>query len=543
MKLDILKKLLQSGTEKEMNTLLYWRVLLVNRMTLVVIAICIFLLFINVYSNLYFHAFISISAVFLVLPVFWINKLRKYDIAFIYFVFLCTTAVCIASHLAFISYRFTDTENTLFFFSVLTIFLLDGNKSKLIFLIVSLEVFALKFEKFAYQGLDVDGLFYLMFVNDAVLIVGFYAFSSMFKNFLKKSLVKTKYHEKVLYSLIDNIPLFIGLYDKTGKYVMVNKRYEPSYLMSRKEIIGKRLRDVLHEDSIDIYEPMLEKALLGEEVEFYEKTRMKNGSFIIANGKYIPVYDENGEVEFVTITVNDVTKLEAIRLELEDANRGKDRLLSIIAHDVKSPLNNFEAILKNGEEKILSKDDFSKLVHKLKIQFEPIKQTIEQLLSWSLKQMKNQESKLEDQNLNDIIDGTLLMLKPNVISKKLTITQEGSIESIFADKNHLSIIFRNILHNAVKFTPKNGEIKILYRNESDIGIVEISDTGVGMNIDLITHILQGKSVESSLGTSKEKGTGLGLSLCVELLKNNNGSMDIESSEGKGTIFRLKLPLH
>jgi signal transduction histidine kinase len=288
---------------------------------------------------------------------------------------------------------------------------------------------------------------------------------------------------------------------------------------------------------------MLEKALLGEEVEFYEKTRIKNGSFIIANGKYIPVYDENGEVEFVTVTVNDVAKLEAIRLELEDANRGKDRLLSIIAHDVKSPLNNFEAILKIGEEKILNKDDFSKIVHKLKIQFEPIKQTIEQLLSWSLKQMKNQESKLEDQNLNDIIDGTLLMLKPNVISKKLTITQEGSIESIFADKNHLSIIFRNILHNAVKFTPKNGEIKILYRNESDIGIVEISDTGVGMNIDLITQILQGESVESSLGTSKEKGTGLGLSLCVELLKNNNGSMDIESSEGKGTIFRLKLPLH
>lgn len=543
MKLHIFKKLLQVGTEREMNTLLYWRVLLVNRMTFLVIAIGIFLFFINFYSTLYFHALISIATTFFILPVFWINRLKKYDIAFIYFVFLCTTAIGIASHSAFISYRFTDTENMLFFFLVATLFLLDGKRSKFIFVMLSFEVLILKYEKFAFQGLDVDGLFYLMFVNNAALVVGLFAFSSMFKKFLIKSLAKTNYHEKVLYSLIDNIPLFIGLYDKTGKYIMVNKRYEKSYLMSRKEIVGKRLRDVLHEDSVDLYEPMLEKALKGEEVEFYEKTPMKDGSFIIGNGKYVPVYDENGAVEFVTITVNDVTKLEAIRLELEDANRGKDRLLSIVAHDVKSPLNNFEAILKIGEEKILNKDDFSKIVHKLKIQFEPIKQTIEQLLSWSLKQMKNQDSELEDQNLNDIIDGALLMLKPDVISKTLTITQEGSIKSIFADKNHLSIICRNILHNAVKFTPKNGEIKIAYMNESDIGIVEISDTGVGMSADVIKHVLQGESVESSLGTFKEKGTGLGLSLCVELLKNNNGSMEIESSDGKGTTFRLKLPLH
>ena len=109
------------------------------------------------------------------------------------------------------------------------------------------------------------------------------------------------------------------------------------------------------------------------------------------------------------------------------------------------------------------------------------------------------------------------------------------------DENHFKIIIRNLIHNALKFTPHGGQVHIKFEEDNTGLKIKISDSGVGMNSDLVRDIMDKKLIRSTWGTQGEKGTGLGLSLSIELLEKNNGKIEIDSQLLKGTTFIVHLP--
>lgn len=537
-----LKSFLKTGVDPGMDTLSRWRVLLVNWVVTVALLICLALIVINSSNGLYIHALISVIAIACLSLIFFMHQSGRYFLGSLYFINLCIVFTTAASLFAFEQNRFTETENVLYFFLLMALFLLDGGGAQVQFWFIVAMIFALKIAKGHFQDPAQNQDFGFLLVNVSVVVLALYSFSTLFMKFLKKSLNETQKQQNILYSLIDNIPLYIGIYDNKGYYTMVNLKYEGTFQMKREEIIGKRLRDIIPEKNIDVYEPMLQKALNGEEVEFHEQTEMKDGSVITANGKYIPIFDDEGNVTSVTVSLFDVTKLEAMRKELEIANQAKDRLLNIVSHDIKSPLSNFESLLRISKEKLINKEEFENYIEDLREQFSPIQQTVMELLEWSKMQMHAMTPNPEVLDLKEVVDETVKALLPNITQKKLNLEMDDQLDFLFADKTHLKIVLRNILHNAIKFTPVKGDIKFSTQASHDQGVIHIFNSGDTMAQSAIDEVMQGKVVSSTPGTKGEQGTGLGLNVCLDLVKKNNGNMEIESKESHGTTFKIRLPI-
>ena len=145
-------------------------------------------------------------------------------------------------------------------------------------------------------------------------------------------------------------------------------------------------------------------------------------------------------------------------------------------------------------------------------------------------------------NAKDIIKTNIVLSNYISKSKDQTITAEINDDFfVYADENMVNLIFRNLLSNAMKFTPINGKIKISVIENSQFVQISVSDSGAGISEENIQKILSNDNFHTSRGTSNEKGTGLGLKLCKDFIKKNNGAFFIESKIGKGSTFVFTLP--
>jgi signal transduction histidine kinase len=230
--------------------------------------------------------------------------------------------------------------------------------------------------------------------------------------------------------------------------------------------------------------------------------------------------------------------------ELELANNTKDKLFSIISHDLKSPFNallGFADLLYNQYEEFTD-ESRRKFILAIKESAETSYALLEKLLTWSLAQRNALKAKPEKIDLKEIAENKLNLLK-NIAAIK-NIEMINRIESgtfAFADKEMINAVILNLLNNAVKFTHRDGTITI--ENSLKDGLVQISvtDNGIGIAATDIENLFKIKSSFSTLGTSNEKGTGLGLIICKEFIENNGGEIWVESQPDKGSKFIFTLP--
>lgn len=230
--------------------------------------------------------------------------------------------------------------------------------------------------------------------------------------------------------------------------------------------------------------------------------------------------------------------------ELEKANNTKQKLFSIIAHDLKNPfvsiygfaeLIRFEALsLKNKE--------ISELSGTLLESSEKIVQLIDNLTKWSLLQENTLAVTPVEFDLAKELRTINTQLKLNAELKNIQInTQIPETAIVFADSEMISTVIRNILSNAIKFSNKNGKIDIKAEMRDSFIDISIADNGVGMSDELKERILKGDKINSSLGTSFEKGTGIGLSICREFVQLNKGKLDIQTAINEGSVFTISIP--
>jgi PAS domain S-box-containing protein len=237
-------------------------------------------------------------------------------------------------------------------------------------------------------------------------------------------------------------------------------------------------------------------------------------------------------------------KLEKYSQELKELNAGKDKLFSIIAHDLKSPFNpllGLSEIMVNDFESLTPEEikDFNKEIYNaLKNEYT----LLENLLHWSRLETGQMEFNPEKINLYDKTESVINLLSGNAKLKDITLSNETD-KDIFvsADPNMLHSILQNLISNSIKFTNKDGLIKTYAEKVSNDFIqITVSDNGVGMTNDQ-TEDLFGLTATSTKGTNNEKGTGLGLMICKEMAERQGGTISVKSEVGKGTDISFTLP--
>ena len=251
-------------------------------------------------------------------------------------------------------------------------------------------------------------------------------------------------------------------------------------------------------------------------------------------------------------------KLTKSETELRDLNKHKDKIISVLAHDLRSPftgLLGFTDLLANYIDQLETEEirESAKNIHNVA---NNLFKLLNNLLDWSRFQGGKIKYSPSDENLLQCVIEVVRLFKVNAEQKSISLnTDIGEYINVWADRKMLDIILRNLISNAIKFTPIGGEVNITSRvikfiNEKNnnslktsIDVVEIrvQDNGTGIEEDILAQLLNSNSQISTKGTNDETGTGLGLSLCKELIEKQGGEINIESKVGDGTLVKFTLP--
>ena len=225
-------------------------------------------------------------------------------------------------------------------------------------------------------------------------------------------------------------------------------------------------------------------------------------------------------------------------LVLSELNKTKNKLFSILSHDLKAPINSIQqilAMLKNGE---ISEEELKILTEHLVTQVDGTSIMLNTILQWSMTQLDGAKIFLENINLDYIVKDSISALHMTAKSKDIEIAHNENMNAMInADKGNAHIIINNLLTNAIKYTPRYGKIEINYSEEKSLFCVHIINSGSGISQFKIEEILNFKQrMISEKGTSLEEGTGLGLLLVKQFLIENNGKLNVIHHAEEGTEF-------
>ncbi|MDW7694076.1 hybrid sensor histidine kinase/response regulator [Flammeovirgaceae bacterium SG7u.111] len=234
-------------------------------------------------------------------------------------------------------------------------------------------------------------------------------------------------------------------------------------------------------------------------------------------------------------------QIKAQKEELEKLNILKNRLLSVISHDVRSPINSLKGLISLFKNKLLSEEEMIKLTSKLSLQVDTISDFLENLLNWAKNQLTKADLERKKFHIQSSINSTVQLVTPLVKSKEITLKAalDGK-DVVFADEEMLKIVLRNLLSNAIKFCQKGDNIHVFTSTTEEGVKVSIKDSGIGISNANLQKLFGAEHL-STKGTKDEIGTGLGLLLCKQIIESHGGTIGVESEEGKGSEFWFVLP--
>ncbi|MDE3740333.1 tetratricopeptide repeat-containing sensor histidine kinase [Maribacter polysaccharolyticus] len=228
--------------------------------------------------------------------------------------------------------------------------------------------------------------------------------------------------------------------------------------------------------------------------------------------------------------------------ELRASNETKDKLFSIIGHDLRGPIAAFQGLLKlyrNGE---IGSNDFLQFIPKLGKDLDNISFTLNNLLSWGRTQMNGSSTKPSAIALENLVIENINLLEESASTKSIQIVNKVFGNTLcWADGDQIDIVIRNLISNAIKFTPENGTITVSVNERGPLWEISVKDTGIGIKEEVQKKLFKKNANITTYGTNDEKGTGLGLSLCKEMVEKNNGDIWVESTIPKGSCFYFTLP--
>jgi signal transduction histidine kinase len=237
-------------------------------------------------------------------------------------------------------------------------------------------------------------------------------------------------------------------------------------------------------------------------------------------------------------------KIASQNKQLSDTIQLKNKIFSVISHDLRSPVVNILYMLNLLKEEEY-KEKYDSFANSSIEYAQMVINLLENMLVWGRGQEEKIKYSPSEHDLASIILTNLSIFKETADRKDISVnfTQKGNSIG-YIDKDLMDIVIRNLLSNAVKYTPRGGRISILVKDRSNDGndiMLKVCDNGIGIPETKQKYLFTSTEIESTPGTENEKGTGLGLKLCYELVKINKGSIMVESKEGEGTCFIINVP--
>ena len=227
--------------------------------------------------------------------------------------------------------------------------------------------------------------------------------------------------------------------------------------------------------------------------------------------------------------------------ELTELNSLKNKLFSVIAHDLKTPMYALRNLFSHIQQHNLPAVEIRKLVPEVVKDLNYTTSLLENLLLWARSQMQSASIRKEVIDISGLIGETLKLLHLQADEKKISV-QDKTVDGcrVYADKDMINLVLRNLVSNAIKFTPEKGTITISLRQKKSMAEIFVQDTGIGISPEAMEKIKE-NAYFTTEGTSNEAGTGLGLMLCKEFISKNAGKLKISSEPGQGSTFSFTIP--
>ncbi len=331
----------------------------------------------------------------------------------------------------------------------------------------------------------------------------------------------------------------------TSNVILSYYTYSKDLLFTQPEsFLGKNFTDVFPGKESALFLCMTEEVnKTKRSVSFSNDLKLPDGiHYFVTECK--PCLNKNEDIENILVLVKDITEQKKQERLFNDTREAKDKLLSIIAHDLRSPLSGIIGLtnlfLNDNNQ---SPQQNTHLVTMIDDSAKTALNLLEDLLSWGNAKNKAMYPNPQFTDVNDLVKQSIALMKNIANAKMLTLEMKNNDE-IFAniDRNMMLTVVRNLLSNAIKFTERGGAI-ICTTGKTDTEFwIKITDTGTGMNEETISNLFLISSHNKRSGTENEKGSGLGLLICKEFVNKHNGNIEVSSNLGAGSTFKIIIPL-
>ncbi len=364
---------------------------------------------------------------------------------------------------------------------------------------------------------------------------------------------KIQSSEQHLEAIFQNAGIGIGVLNTDGAYLRLNNAWVEMTGYSETELLSKNVKELIYPADFKTYRPELQKlnkgiiSSLRAELRFFKK----NGEFLWGDVSLTSIKNRKGDTEAIIAIVSDISEaknafeqLEYSQQKFKELNHTKDRLFSILAHDLKNP---FGAIIGLSELAVENPEDYSKddAIEFLKSINQTANQAyslLQNLLEWSRVQTGSISPVLVHADLHEIVNESIELVWTMANNKKLIIHNKVPTESFaICDIEMTKTIVRNLLSNAIKYSNPGSSIDVFSRDAENYQVLSVRDHGIGMSKEMQEKFFTHSNLASAPGTANEKGTGLGLRLVKDFISMNQGKLKIESKEGEGATFHVYLP--
>lgn len=338
------------------------------------------------------------------------------------------------------------------------------------------------------------------------------------------------------YSDLSDIYSSVKDYQKALKYYKLYTELKERYLSEQSQ---KDLANV-EEENIANKIDILQKANKLAQTELQNQRLIKNISLATVAISIVGL-------SFLLYSYNQKRKAnkELIKQkeELKQANIVKDRMFAVVSQDLRNPLNSLRNVVTLLNSEALNTQEIKLISEKLNQDLGDTLGLLDNLLYWARSQMQGIKREPTSINLYQLVNDNITLLSGSASKKGVSFhnTTSQTLKA-YADSNMISLVIRNLLTNAVKFSPKGGNININTKTNGDMVELSISDTGAGMSYEQQQKVFNPNAVLGQMGTAMERGSGLGLLLCKEFIEENNGKIWVKSDEGKGSTFIFSLKL-
>lgn len=372
--------------------------------------------------------------------------------------------------------------------------------------------------------------------------------SHLSRSVLERANVLVERSEKIYRGIFDNAAVGIAVVNSDGSWQRVNERaLAKTFGYSLDDLKGGTFADITHPEDIDKDKEVFLSILRGEvDQRTYEKRFIhKEGHIIWVSMTLSPIFGDSNKVEALIAVATDITPQKEYETKLTELNKSKDKFFSIIAHDLRGPLSGISQCLAYllDDTVDFSEEESTMLLEDVKTSIDKTYSLVENLLEWARSQKGETRYEPDFLLLNRLIEGVVSLLAIRARNKKIELTSElsESIE-IFADIKMLNTVLRNLVSNAIKFTPQGGKVVIAACRQEEFIKISVIDTGVGLDEKEMGKLFKIDTAFSKKGTNKEKGSGLGLILCAEFVEHHGGKIWVESEVTKGSSFVFTIPI-